>query len=179
MLKTKYAKLGFPFNTDGPELTSEKAKVNLIELFVSLLIMFEIISRINSEVIETEIQPGSSTPIERVLKVSGGDQRKFNAGARAKADARRHARTGGGSILVDGFVPQNTYCQYHKYQPSSCKIPAKLSDNQFQPKDDGNDMSDQDGTGKFDPSDYISLISLITTIQIILDKMLIFLIKNG
>ena len=36
---------------------------------------------------------------------------------------------------------------------SSCKIHPKRSVTQFQPKDDGNDMSDQDNKGKFDPSD--------------------------
>ena len=100
---------------------------------------------------KTAIVRGVESPS---LVSRGGDLGKSDPGPRAKADARRHAKTGSRSIFVNGFVPQNTYCQYHKNAPLSCKTTVKLSDNQFQPKDDGSDMYDQNGTSKFDPRDY-------------------------
>lgn len=44
--------------------------------------------------------------MERVVKLSGGDQSKFGPGARAKVDARRNAKGSGSFMLpgADGFV---------------------------------------------------------------------------
>jgi len=136
-------------------------KFKVATLFVIFACLFGEIEALPKE---NEILSWSnSISIEKVHAIigmsRGGDHSKIGPGARARADAQRMGKRakGSGSSRIpgaDGFVPQNTYCQYHKYESPSCKIPAKLSDNQFQPKDDGNDMSDQDGTGKFDPSDY-------------------------
>ena len=76
---------------------------------------------------------------------------KSGPGPWAKADAKKHVKTGSSSIFVNGFVPQNTYCRYHKLDPTlSCKPRVKASDNPFQ--DDGNHQPPQEGQESFDPS---------------------------
>ena len=96
-----------------------------------------------------------TTSTETTLKISGGDQSKTGPGARAKTDARRHAKTRSSSIFVNGFVPQQTYCRYHRSDPPlSCKLSVKASDDSFQPKDDGNNLPPQEGQERFDPSKY-------------------------
>lgn len=69
--------------------------------------------------------------IERVLKMSGGDQSKFGPGARAKGDARRNAK-GSGSFLIpgaNGFVPSQSYRPYQK--PVSCRNNVNIKEDQF------------------------------------------------
>jgi hypothetical protein len=104
------------------------------------------------EINVSSVQP--SEALKSALLVRSGDLAKSGPGSRAKADARRHAKTGSSSIFVNSFVPQSTYCHYHENAPLSCKTRVKLSDNQFQPKDDGSEMYDQNGNSKFDPKDY-------------------------
>ena len=104
------------------------------------------------EINVSSVQP--SEALKSASEVRSGDLGKSGPGPRAKADARRHAKTGSSSIFVNGFVPQSTYCHYHENAPLSCKTRVKLSDNQFQPKDDGSEMYDQNGNSKFDPKDY-------------------------
>jgi hypothetical protein len=76
----------------------------------------------------------------------GGDLGKSGPGP----DATQYYKTGTRSIFVNGFLPHH----YHTNTPLSCKTGAKLSKNQFQPKDDGSDIYNQNGTSKFDPRDY-------------------------
>ena len=51
-----------------------------------------------------------------------------------------------------GFVPQNIYCRYHKYEPASCKPRAKVSDDLFQGNGGNNQPPPEDGN--FDASQY-------------------------
>jgi hypothetical protein len=99
----------------------------------------------------------TSEALKLALEVRSGDLGKAGPGARAKADAKSHFKakgSGSSSIFVNGFVPQSTYCHYHKNAPLSCKTRVKLSDNQFQPQDDGSEIYHQNGNSKFDPKDY-------------------------
>ena len=71
------------------------------------------------------------------LKVRCGDLGKSGPGARAKAAARRNAKAGkfsSGSIVIpgaSGYVPQKTYCLYHKNRPLSCRPEVKVSNDPF------------------------------------------------
>ena len=62
------------------------------------------------------------------LAIRSGEISKTNAGARAKADARKNVKArkqNSGSAIIPGaqaLVPQNTYCRYHQYAPPSCKV---------------------------------------------------------
>ena len=62
------------------------------------------------EAIEPHVS-NDSPPMERIVKLSGGDQSKFGPGARAKAAARRNAQSSGSFLIpgANGFVPQRTY----------------------------------------------------------------------
>jgi hypothetical protein len=74
-----------------------------------------------------------SPPMERIVKLSGGDQSKFGPGARAKADARRNP----GSFMIpgaDGFVPSRNYSPYQK--PLSARRPGKIKKGPFDPDQD-------------------------------------------
>ena len=77
----------------------------------------------DEEINVSSVQP--SEALEFSLKIRSGDLSKSGPGSRAKADARRHAKTGSSSIFVNGFVPQNTYCHYHQNAPLSCKTRLK------------------------------------------------------
>ena len=86
----------------------------------------------NAEAVEpygTNINPS----IERPLKISGGDQSKFGPGARAKADARRNAKSSGSFLIpgADGFVPSRNYRPYQK--PLSARRPGKIRKGPFNP----------------------------------------------
>ena len=72
--------------------------------------------------------------MERIVKLSGGDQSKFGPGARAKAAARRNAQSSGSFLIpgANGFVPQRTYYRYHETAPLSYKPRVKVSDSPFQ-----------------------------------------------
>ena len=98
--------------------------------------------------------PSSNEPIVEVVENSRmnpisrvGDLRKSGPGPRAKADARAR---GSRSIRIpgaNGFVPQNTYCQYHKSDPNpplSCKPRVEASNN----------PPPEEGQESFDPSKY-------------------------
>lgn len=101
-----------------------------------------------------QISEGSKS----TLRIRSGDLGKSGPGPRAKADARRNAKAGkfsSGSTIIpgaDGFVPQNTYCRYHKNAPLSCKPRVKLSDGPFQGDGSNNQPPPEDG--KFDASQY-------------------------
>ena len=107
-------------------------------LFVSIklaIILAAILSGLigeNAEAVEpygTTINPS----IERPLKISGGDQSKFGAGARAKATARRNAKSSGSFLIpgADGFVPSRNYRPYQK--PLSARKPGKIQKGPFNP----------------------------------------------
>ena len=123
-----------------------------------------------------QISEGSKS----ALIIRSGDLGKSGPGARAKADAGRNAKAGkfsSGSTIIpgaNGFVPQQTYCRYHENAPLSCKPRVKVLDGPFQ--DDGNNPPPEDS--QFDASQYNLSTNLITTIQIILEKMLILVVKN-
>jgi hypothetical protein len=104
------------------------------------------------EINVSSVQP--SKTLKSALQVRSGDLAKSGPGSRAKADARRDAKTGSSRIWVNGFVPQRAYCHYHVNAPLSCKTRVKLSDSQFQPKDDGSEAYNENGNSKFDPKDY-------------------------
>ena len=95
--------------------------------------------------------------LRRVLILKGGDQTKFGPGARAKADALRNAqseKSGSGSSIIpgaNGFVPQSTYCHYHKSEPS-CKTNVKVLDDPFQ--NDGGDTQPPPENPQFDRTKY-------------------------
>jgi hypothetical protein len=90
--------------------------------------------------------------IERILKMSGGDQSKFGAGARAKADARKNAK-GLGSFLIpgaDGFVSSRNYRPYQK--PLSARRPGKIQKGPFDPDQEqgkGTWKNDREQTEKY------------------------------
>lgn len=89
------------------------------------------------------------------LKVRSGDLGESGPGPRAKVDARRHFknRSRSSSLFVHGFVPQQTYCQYHKSDPPlSCKTSVKVSNSQFQGDGDNNQPPPEDNN--FDASQY-------------------------
>ena len=98
--------------------------------------------------------------LKSTLEICCGDLGKLSSlGSRAKADARRNAQAGkysSKSSVIPGanaFVPQHTYCQYHKLdRPLSCKTGVKVSDGLFQ-GDGGNDQPPPENP-KFDSSDY-------------------------
>jgi hypothetical protein len=98
--------------------------------------------------------------LKSALEIRSGDLGKGSSpGSRAKADARRNAQAGkfssGSSIIpgANGFLPQHTYCQYHKLDlPLSCKTGVKVSDGPFQ-GDGGNDQPPPENP-KFDSSHY-------------------------
>jgi hypothetical protein len=98
----------------------------------------------------------TSEALKLALKVRSSDLGKAGPGARAKADARRHfkAKGSGSSIIpgVYGFVPQNTYCLYHKSDPPlSCKSSVKVSKSPSQ--GNGNNPPPGDGSN-FDVSQH-------------------------
>ena len=103
-------------------------------------------------------QNQTSEALKPALKVRSGDLGKSGPRARAKADAKANAsRTG--SILLPGaygYVPSQGYCLYHGNQPRSCKPIVKVSKNQFQPKDEGNNNNPPPEDGQFDASQYKS-----------------------
>lgn len=113
---------------------------------------------INSSEASELYLPNNNTPIERLLKISGGNLGKLGPGARGKAEARRNAQAGkfsSGSILIPGaniIVPQQSYCRYHENAPLSCKPKVKVSDGPFQGDGDNNQPPPEDG--KFDASEY-------------------------
>lgn len=116
-------KIGYPFSY-GDELTPEMAKHNrnlLIDYSLVGLNSFVLINQ-TSFITETD-SIDTRTCIERVLSIGcGGDLGKSGAGPRAKADAARNAgKNGGGSIFVNGFIPQRQYCSYHTNKPLSCQ----------------------------------------------------------
>ena len=100
------------------------------------------------QVIDTDckvIKTGSgillgSSPISEgsksTLETRGGDEGfwKFGPGSKARGTAKGNGgKTRNSSIFADGFVPQQTYCHYHKSDPPvSCKTILKTSDNLFQ-----------------------------------------------
>ena len=148
---------------DDEQSLTESQSVNSIRFKTGSGAVVDIRNQQNQKNGETpmEINVSSVQPSEALksaLEVRSGDLGKSGPGPRAKADAIRHSKAkGSGSIIIpgaNGFVPQNTYCHYHQNAPLSCKTKVKLSDNQFQPKDDGSEMYDQSGTSKFDPKDY-------------------------
>lgn len=113
------------------------------------------------------IKTGSGTVIEiktsihssKALGTCGGDlgKSKSGPGAKAKSDARRNfkAKSSGSIIIrgVNGFVPQNAYCQYHKSNPPvSCKPRVKVPNSPF-PSDGGNNPSPPEND-QFDSSSY-------------------------
>ena len=104
------------------------------------------------EAIEPHVS-NDSPPMERIVKLSGGDQSKFGPGARAKAAARRNAQSSGSFLIpgANGFVPQRTYCRYHENAPLSYKPRVKVSDSPFQ--GDGNNPPPED-CSEFDFSQY-------------------------
>ena len=63
------------------------------------------------EAIESHVN-NDSPPMERIVKLSGGDQSKFGPDDRAKAAARRNSQSSGSFLIpgANGFVPQRTYC---------------------------------------------------------------------
>jgi len=63
-----------------------------------------------------------------VLKLSGGSQDKFGPGARARQDAKKNAANSRSSSVVEAFVPQNAYCNYHKDEK-----PCWKGQNQWSP----------------------------------------------
>lgn len=73
--------------------------------------------------------------ISRVISTPrGGDFPKSpGPGPRAKADARRNASTGTGSIIVQGFTPQSQYGSrpFNKLKPESCRNGVRLNQGQF------------------------------------------------
>jgi len=88
-------------------------------------------------------------------RIRGGDLGKSGPGPRGKAEAAKNPRkTGGGSPFVQSFTPQRQYCSQLSNKPLSCRNNAKLKEDQFQPKDYGSEMYDQNGNSKFDPKDY-------------------------
>jgi hypothetical protein len=97
----------------------------------------------------------SSEALKSALETRCGDLGKSGPGARAKADARKNSKAKGlGRTIisgVNGFLPQNPYCQYHKSDsPLSCKSSVKVSNSPFQ--GDGNNSPPEDG--QFDMSQY-------------------------
>lgn len=96
-----------------------------------------------------------SEALKYTLEVRSGDLGKSGPGPRAKADAKSHFknRSRSSSPFVDGFVPQRTYCQYHKSDPPlSCKTSVKVSDSPFQGDGDNNQPPSEDTN--FDASQY-------------------------
>ncbi len=73
------------------------------------------------------------SPMERIVNLSGGDQSKFGPGARAKADARRNAKSSGSFLIpgADGFVSSRNYRPYQK--PLSARRPGKIQKGPFDP----------------------------------------------
>ena len=88
------------------------------------------------------------------LTIRSGDLGKSGPGARAKADARRNAKSSGSTIIpgANGFVPHQTYCRYHDNAPLSCKPRVKLSNQPFQGDGDNNFPPPEDS--QFDASKY-------------------------
>ena len=100
-------------------------------------------------------QNQTSEATSEALEVRSGDLGKSGPGPRAKVDARRHFknRSRSSSLFVHGFVPQQTYCQYHKSDPPlSCKTSVKVSDSPFQGDGDNNQPPPEDTN--FDASQY-------------------------
>ena len=58
----------------------------------------------------------NSPPMERIFNLSGGDQSKFDPGAKTKADTRRNAKGSGSSLIqsADGFASSGNYRPYQK-----------------------------------------------------------------
>ena len=82
-------------------------------VFISLILAGLIPSSVEAT---DPIMINESPQMERIVKLSGGDQSKFGPGARAKADARRNAK-GSGSFMIpgaDGFVSSQNYSPYQK-----------------------------------------------------------------
>ena len=96
--------------------------------------------------------------MKSALEVRCGDLGKSGPGSRAKADVKANASKTGSSILPGtyGYVPSQGYCLYHGNQPRSCKPRVKVSKNQFQPKDEGNNNNPPPENGNFDESQYKS-----------------------
>lgn len=108
-------------------------------------------------VIEIKTSVESSEALKSALGTRGGELGKSGPGTRAKADARRNFKAkGSGSIIipaVGGFVPQNSYCQYHKSDPPlSCKSSVKVSNSPFQGDGDNNQPPPEND--QFDSSSY-------------------------
>jgi hypothetical protein len=122
----------------------------------------------NQSVNSIRIKTGSGTILttrkeqnqtSEALKVRSGDLGKSGPGSKAKADSRRNFKAGkfsSGSTIIqgaNGFVPQQTYCHYHKSDPPlSCKTSVKVSDSPFQ-GDGDNNQPPPEGTN-FDASQY-------------------------
>ena len=88
------------------------------------------------------------------LTIRSGDLGKSGPGARAKADARRNAKSSGSTIIpgANGFVTPQTYCRYHDNATLSCKPRVKLSSQPFQGDGDNNFPPPEDS--QFDASIY-------------------------
>lgn len=111
-------------------------------------------------VIEIKVSK-TSEALKSALETRGGEDRfwKFGPGSKARGAARGNGRKArNSSIFANAFVPQQTYCQYHKSDPPlSCKQMNKLSDSPFQGNgDNGNNHQPPSEDGKFDASQYKS-----------------------
>ena len=90
----------------------------------------------------------TSEAFKNALETRGGDDHfwKFGPGSKARGAARGNGRKArNSSIFVDGFVPQQTYCHYHKSDPPlSCKTMVKVLDSPFQ--GNGDNPPPEDGS---------------------------------
>lgn len=90
----------------------------------------------------------TSEASKNTLEIRGGDERfwKFGPGSKALGIARGNgSKAKNSNIFADGFVPQKTYCHYHKSDPPlSCKTMVKVLDSPFQTN--GDNLPPEDGS---------------------------------
>ena len=68
-----------------------------------------------------------------------GQLGKWGPSARAKADAAAASQTTASGILyAQSFIPEQNFLGRQSKKPLTCRAKVKISDDQFQPKDDGN-----------------------------------------
>lgn len=92
-----------------------------------------ILSGLISSPVETEKYHvnSTSTSMERLMNLSGGNQSKFGPGARGKSDARKNSKNSGILSLpsADGFIPNRNFKSSQK--PFSLKRPAEVKKSPF------------------------------------------------
>ena len=145
-LETKYGYEKPVTIGDDEQSLTESQSVNSIRIKTGSGAMIEIQNQQNQ----------TPEALKSALAIRSGDLGKSGPGARAKADAKANASRTGSILLpeADGYVPSQLYCLYHGNQPRSCKSIVKVSKNQFQPKDEGNNNNPPPEDGQFDASQH-------------------------